>query len=96
MNIKVCLVERGINLVKKAQTAIMMLTKHGRAVYHRIDEKPRLVICIGNSVVEWGLEIPVTQVRFLLDALKLIVSAGLENLRYRYEEGTNSKMMISL
>ena len=32
-----------------------------------------------------------SQVRFLLDALKLIVPAGLENLRYRYEEGTNSK-----
>ena len=108
----------------KAQTAVMMLTMHGRAVYHRIDGKQRLVIwrvalwkskvkssgevqilspstlkgedcnkksateqrlykpmpsgksalhlviCIGSSVAEWGLKIPVTQVRFLLDAFK--------------------------
>ena len=52
----------------KAQTAIMMLTMHGRAICYRIDGKMRLVVCIGSSVVEWGLKILVTQVRFLLDA----------------------------
>lgn len=55
----------------KAQTAISEIL-NGRGVERLptlINEKNAPCLCIGSSVVEWGLKILVTQVRFLLGAL---------------------------
>ena len=71
IHIKVCLVERGVKFVKGANSESEILNSRGiERLPTLINVKMRLVICIGSSVAEWGFKIPVTQVRFLLDAFK--------------------------